>query len=268
MLLGGGGDDPLIIACVWLCEQSRGEESGGESCGESCVGNNIAHGRWCGFHLSSRLEQSEFTKHGNGEISGIDKTFGARDGQRPLCGHFGKEFSAGTKSLRGANGGGAADAEIPHSQRAAADERFFGAIKNPLRLGRMIEDHNIGSQTSGALERSEGIADFVQAEFKIDDVGGDGDFFEFAVKKFNRSRRRADREFLLEFAKGGKILVHGDEFFHRDRRIEKLAVASADEKNYFAGEVVEPGEAFCKQRVVGGQSRVLSAANFICAGGT
>lgn len=246
MLLRSGGDDPLIIARGWLCEQSCREESCGESSGESCVGNNFVHCRWEVFHLSSRLEQSEFTKHGNSEIRGIDEALGARDGQRPLGGHFGKEFSAGTKSLRGANGGGAADAEIPNGQRTTADERFFGAIKNPLGVGRMIEDNDIGGKSSSALERGEGITDFVEAKFKIDDVGGDGDGFEFAVEKFNRSLRGAGREFHLEFAEGSKILVHGDQFFYRDRGIEKLAVAGADEKNYFSGEVVEPGEASCK----------------------
>ena len=58
----------------------------------------------------------------------------------------------------------------------------------------MIEDHHIGSQSSSALERGEGITDFVEAKFKIDDVGGDGDGFEFAVEKFNRRLRRAGRE--------------------------------------------------------------------------
>ena len=122
----------------------------------------------------------------------------------------------------------------------------------------MVEDNDVGSECAGALESGKGVGDFVEAEFEVDDVGLGSDVIEIAVNDFDNRVVCVSGGLFLKFVEGGEVAVDGDEFFRGDGGVEELAVASADEKDDFIGEVVEFAEILGEQGVVRGHEATPS----------
>src|SRR5262249_7495051 len=122
------------------------------------------------------------------------------------------------------------------------DHAFFGRAPRPLRVRRVVQHENVGSETPGVFEGSLAFRDLVQAKLEKHDVPAG-----LRVEEIARDQRESVREPGIPRARRqpfdrGSVPIDGDHAMSRPRVLDELAAARAYGNDRLPGKTIEGRE--------------------------